>query len=316
MDMEKAMIIGSGMAGLSAGGYLRERGWDVTLLDKGRAVGGRVATRRVTNAAGACGRIDHGAQFFTARSEPMRSWASAHALPWWSHEGDTRFCGESGMNGLAKKLAEDLQVIREQRVVRLEKGARGWGVYTEQGDCFFADAIVLTAPVPQSLEILRSSSLGYPADLEDIQYDKCLAVLAVLKSPLSLPRPGVHQFDRGPVAWLADNQVKGISEIPTATLHATPAFSDTHFRGDREAAGRAMLDAAGIEVESFSVHGWLYARPAVMYSDVAPWISTAPPLLLAGDAFHSPRVEGAVLSGVAAAERLHAAIQPAAATSS
>ena len=67
--MKNCLIIGAGMAGLLAGTFLQENGIDVTVLDKGRGVGGRMATRRLGE-----GRADHGAQFFTVRSEVFASW--------------------------------------------------------------------------------------------------------------------------------------------------------------------------------------------------------------------------------------------------
>jgi predicted NAD/FAD-dependent oxidoreductase len=301
--MKNAMIIGAGMAGLTAACYLRESGWSVELIEKGRGVGGRVATRRVTNAAGASGRIDHGAQFFTAREEPMLSWAQAFGVEWWRDGEHVRFRGAEGMNDLAKAFAEGLTIHRQQRVVRLERDA-GWIAHTESGEKFSADAVILTAPVPQSLEILRRSEIAYDTALDGLNYDPCLAVLAILKKSTDLPMPGTQRFLDGPVAWMADNQMKGISEIPTATLHATPEFSAAHFRGDREAAGQAMIDAAGIDVESFVVHGWLYSQPKETHSDFAPLVCENPPLYLAGDAYYAPRVEGAVMSGLGAAERL------------
>ena len=279
------------MAGLSAACYLRERGWEVELLDKGRGVGGRVATRRVTNAAGEQGRIDHGAQFFTARAEPLRTWAKAFAREWYGDNEHRRFRGEQGMNDVAKAFAGGLDIHREQRVVRLEQ-EKGWLAHTESGDVFEADAVIMTAPVPQALAILDDSKIPYPDDLSAIEYDPCLAVLAVLDQPAGLSAPGVSEFKAGPVAWMADNQVKGISDIPTLTLHATPEFSEQHFRGDREIARQMMLEAVGIAAESFAVHGWLYARPRSTYPDFAPLICEAPALYLAGDAFYAPRVEG------------------------
>ena len=41
-------IIGAGMAGISCARALREAGREVVLFDKGRAAGGRMATKRVT----------------------------------------------------------------------------------------------------------------------------------------------------------------------------------------------------------------------------------------------------------------------------
>ncbi|MFW5812000.1 MAG: FAD-dependent oxidoreductase, partial [Alkalispirochaetaceae bacterium] len=62
------VIIGAGIAGLAAARELTRLGRSVRLLDKGRGVGGRMATRRFAG-----GRFDTGAQFFSARSRPFRS---------------------------------------------------------------------------------------------------------------------------------------------------------------------------------------------------------------------------------------------------
>src|SRR4051812_5903801 len=56
------LIVGAGLAGLMAGHVLADAGKRVVLLDKGRSVGGRMATRRIGG-----GLADHGAQFFTVR---------------------------------------------------------------------------------------------------------------------------------------------------------------------------------------------------------------------------------------------------------
>ncbi len=57
------LVIGAGMAGLTAAAELQRAGRRVLVLDKGRGVGGRLASRRIEGAA-----FDHGAQFITART--------------------------------------------------------------------------------------------------------------------------------------------------------------------------------------------------------------------------------------------------------
>jgi len=52
------------------------------------------------------------------------------------------------------------------------------------------------------------------------------------------------------------------------------------------------------------VHGWLYSKPSTVDPEpcmLASADTQLPPLALAGDAFNGPRVEGAVVSGWAAA---------------
>lgn len=64
MHIVDVAIIGAGLAGVAAAGDLIAAGKSVLLIDKSRGIGGRMATRRHAGT-----RIDHGAQFFTARSE-------------------------------------------------------------------------------------------------------------------------------------------------------------------------------------------------------------------------------------------------------
>ena len=70
------LVIGAGMAGLTAATELRSRGLRVLMLDKGRGVGGRLASRRIGEAT-----FDHGAQFITARDRrfaaAMHRWRQA-----------------------------------------------------------------------------------------------------------------------------------------------------------------------------------------------------------------------------------------------
>ena len=61
--MTKIAIIGAGLLGLTAAHDLKEHA-NVTLYEKSRGVGGRLATRRAEPFS-----FDHGAQFFKARSK-------------------------------------------------------------------------------------------------------------------------------------------------------------------------------------------------------------------------------------------------------
>ena len=77
------IVIGAGVSGLIAARTLQANGARVLVLDKGRGVGGRLATRRTQS-----GIFDHGAQLFTARDPQFRllveAWQAAGIVRPWS----------------------------------------------------------------------------------------------------------------------------------------------------------------------------------------------------------------------------------------
>ncbi len=311
------LVIGAGMAGLTAAAELQRAGRSVLVLDKGRAVGGRMASRRIGAAT-----FDHGAQFITARdprfAAVLEQGRQAGVIEEWCRgfaehaDGHPRWRGNPTMTAVMKHLARGLEVSLEKQIVTLRRAADRWSLETNTREVFSAASVVLTPPVPQSLALLDAG--GVPLSLETrsrlagIEYERCLAVLAVLDGPSRIPPPGGLTPTAGPIAWIADNQLKGISTDPAVTIHATHAFSLAHWDRDRQESGRRLLDEAapwlGAGIKTFQVHGWRYSKPMQVDEQPCVLVSQSPPLVLAGDAFAGPRVEGAALSGWAAAEAL------------
>jgi len=151
-----AIVIGAGLGGLLAAAGLQSGGARVLVLDKGRGVGGRLATRRTDS-----GVFDHGAQFFTARDPQfrlrveawqeagiVRAWAAGFALAdgTFKRDGETRFCGVTGMSSIAKHLAQGLDVRVNATVVRVQTEGPGWVV---RAPAFFPTPTGLRRPHPQ-----------------------------------------------------------------------------------------------------------------------------------------------------------------------
>jgi predicted NAD/FAD-dependent oxidoreductase len=311
------LVVGAGMAGLTAAATLRERGHEVLVIDKGRGVGGRLASRRIDAAT-----FDHGAQFITVRhprfAALMEDWRRQGVAEVWFRgsqgrpEGHARWRGTPAMTAVAKHLARGLEVRLGARLLALHRDGADWIGELESGESLRAGSVLLTPPVPQTLALLAAGGTELPSELQArlqaIGYERCLAVLALLAGPSRLPPPGGMAPRAGPIAWIADNQRKGISAVAAVTLHATAAFSEQHWDLDRTVSGRELLRAAepwlGAPVTEFQTHGWKYSKPLRIEQEPCLVLSEAPPLVVAGDAFAGPRVEGAALSGWAAAVAL------------
>jgi hypothetical protein len=308
------LIIGAGLAGLLAATDLQASGFHPLVVDKGRGVGGRLASRRIGSAT-----FDHGAQFITARTPRfaalLSEWHGLGLVTEWYRGTSAEHIywrGVPSITAVPKHLAKSLHVRLEMKMTALKQESSRWLAIFENGETVAAKAVLLTAPVPQSLALLAAGGVTLEASkreqLEALEYEPCLAVMAVLKGEANVPKPGFIRFDSGPVGWIADNQAKGISAVSAVTIHATPAFSLEHQEDDRQKMGQHLLEVAapwlGSEAAEFQVHAWRYARPKHEQDHPCLILNQSPALLIAGDAFGGPRVEGAALSGWAAADAL------------
>jgi len=313
------LIIGAGLAGLSTANDLQQAGHQVLVVDKGRGLGGRLAGRRIGDAT-----FDHGAQFMTAREPRFKAavadWIAAGvAEQWYSSypgqpNGHPRYRGVPTMTAVAKHLAIGLDIMRATRVVTVSRQQTGWLAELDNGNRVSADKLLITSPVPQTLELLKG--INIPADkyarLEHIEYESCIAVMAILDGPTAIEAPGAIALEEGPIAWISDNLQKGVSTVPAVTIHGSGEFSAEHIDHDRTQIGQQLIDAAAqylgsAQVTEYQVHGWRYSKPSIVDPDPCLLLSHGtdlPPLAVAGDAFAGPRFEGAVQSGWAAAKML------------
>ena len=76
-----------------------------------------------------------------------------------------------------------------------------------------------------------TAQVTMPEVLWRTDYDRTLALLAVLDRPSAVPPPGGVQ-GVAPFTFVGDNQAKGISDVPALTLHADPAWSAAHWDDD------------------------------------------------------------------------------------
>jgi predicted NAD/FAD-dependent oxidoreductase len=147
-----------------------------------------------------------------------------------------------------------------------------------------------------------------PEALWRTDYDRTLCLLAVCAGPTAVPEPGGVQGADG-FTFIADNRRKGISDIDAITLHADPAWSSEHWDTPVDEVHRALLDQArpwlgDTEVVESQVKRWRFATPRSIWPEATWSPDDVGSLALAGDAFAGPRVEGAAVSGLAAAAAL------------
>lgn len=321
--MEHCLVVGAGISGLLAAQKLHEHQVPVTVIDKSRGLGGRMATRRMDGAI-----FDHGAQFMTTRNRQFREmverWLGQQVVkPWYiGPQGNMRYVGAEGMTTVPKFLAKNLTVHTEHTVTHLSHDQGQWQLTCKNAEgatvSFEGDFLILTCPVPQTLQLLGRSEIELDYDDEEelkrIQYKRCISVLAQLNGPAGLPAPGAMDLNHRLLRWIGDNSVKGISEKPgTVTIHSSPQYAVQHWDSSDEERIPPLLEAAKpflkSTVESASAHRWRYSEPTYLFREKQPfrkpyYVNEELNLALCGDGFGGPRIEAAALSGLALAEDL------------
>lgn len=330
MTQHNIIIIGAGLSGLVAAKTLKEAGIHALLLDKGRSVGGRLATRRLAG-----GQADHGAQFFTARTAEFKqqvdAWLAEGLVRVWGYgwsdgslkrtanDGHPRYIVTAGMNALAHHLAEGLQVVIDTQVCKVEWTGDNWLIGDDAEGTFTADYVVMTPPVPQTVRIMDVNHVPLSEndrqELGRILYDPCLCGLLGVNGGVELPEPGAVQNFQEQIYWIADNQAKGISQECVVTVHANAPFSRENYDKPDDETLEKMRQVvkpylkAGATFGEAQLKKWRYSVPVTTYPKDY-YRSETLPIFFAGDAFGGRgRVEGAFMSGLHVAEALIKAIK-------
>lgn len=219
----RVAVIGAGIAGLACARTLAQAGCEVTVFEKSRGYGGRMACRDTP-----FGTHDHGAQYFTVRDERFARVLRLHpglCEHWTSNavrvmdplgrvaeatgrRKEPQWVAVPGMNHLARAwgqpLAQAGRVHLQARVTRIERDAmdaRRWQLQVESqegspGDSRNGggvahvqagfDQVMLAVPSVQAADLLRASSLA-PATqkaLAGVRVDPCWTLM------LAFPQAG------------------------------------------------------------------------------------------------------------------------------
>lgn len=289
------------MAGLSAARILVKKGYEVVVLDKGRGVGGRMSTRTINDA-----KADHGAQYFSVKTpefqELISELQSENIVAEWTipQRANVRYVGGKGMNTIPKRLAQNLNVVVTEKVILISENK----VKTESGNVYPFDNLIVTIPIPQITDLLNQSQIKISNQdqsvFESIHYTPCIAVMAVLNQPTDIMGGGII-LENQSVAWIADNFQKGITQMPTVTLHASAEYSNEHFEDNLQVVAKEMLASVNQyitpqNIQSFQVHRWKFSNAIKRYEDPFYQLESQN-IYLGGDGFGIGNVEGAFLSG-------------------
>jgi len=295
-------VIGAGMAGLAVARRLSDAGRSVTVFDKSRGLGGRMATRR----AGGF-RFDHGAQYFAASGERFLSLVENLTAKGLVARWGEDHVGVPGMSAPARVLAPQATIVTECTVSSLTRGAMGWSVSTTDGlaatdgNGVFA-GVVVAVPAPQAVPLLMSAGSNWDGAIR-ATYAPCWALMLGFAARTTLSEDRVRPGDEL-IAWIArDGSKPGRDPSGDAiVVHATPAWSRESLEETPERAAAALharfreLTGETADPSFIAAHRWRYALVEQPAGEPFFWDPSAR-LGACGDWCIGPRVEAAFDSG-------------------
>ena len=303
-------IIGAGMAGLACATRLAAQGHAVTVFDKGRGPGGRMATRRA-EVAGETLHFDHGAQYFTVRDErfaaQVRDWEAAGAVARWPAAGEGAWVGTPGMNAPIREMSRAQNAVFGVRIEAISRIGDGWQLRGEGAPDTLFDTVLIAVPAEQvgALALPHCPPLAQLAT--NSVSDPCWTLMVAFDHPLDAPDTLRHA---GAIGWAARNSAKpGRSGGECWVIQGSTEWSRAHLEDDAAEVIRLLLEAFANAVGASlpparhtAVHRWRYAMSGG--AGLGAFWDAEQRLGACGDWLLGPRIENAFLSGYTLAERV------------
>lgn len=276
----RVAVIGAGMAGAACAQSLRAGGCSVTLFDKARGPGGRMATRRVSGegTADSGWSFDHGAQFLQAGHARFRSvlrqasaagvlqaWQPRVHAAWPAPARREAWVPPAGMPALVQHLIDGTTLHLEWPVQRLqrERSSGHWTLVAADGrQAGPFEQVVLALPPAQAAALLAGHEESWASTLDQWPMAPCWTLMAAtpdLDWPWDACEPDTA---RSPLAWVARNDRKPGRSAPAGqalwVAHASAEWSAQHLEADPAQVQRQLSAALAALLPGGQAPRWIY----------------------------------------------------------
>jgi predicted NAD/FAD-dependent oxidoreductase len=316
-------IIGAGMAGLKAASTLHKAGFQISVFEKSRGLGGRMATRRTD-----VGLFNHGAQYVTARhpdfarfiDQARQSNAASVWHPRLNHansdhtanDGNTVLWhrGQPAMNKFVQPFVGPFGLQKQVKIAGIDKIDRNHFLLLDSDGKAHGpfDGVISTAPAPQALELLSPLATRFE-EIAKVDMAPCWAAMVAFDR--AVPTPFDALLHPGPViSWASKTEGKGPGHPELWVIHASADWSRAHLENNADQVANDLMaefeTALGTDlpsVVSVSAHRWRYARTETPLGK-SHLSGVNGRIIAAGDWCLGARVEAAFRSGKSAAHAL------------
>lgn len=327
MTKPSIAIIGAGISGLTLTHKLKDHA-HITIFEKARGVSGRMSTRRAEPYF-----FDHGAQYFTVRSQRFKTFLAPlfeqgiikEWLPKYveldnngnptNTENNTKkdpwYVGNPGMNAICKYLAKDLgpNIHVQTRVANLTQHDK-WTLTDDKGNTLGNyDWVISTAPAEQSKDLLPSIFSRHK-NITESKMLACCSLMLGFEKPLNLPFEAAN-VQNSDISWISENSGKpGRKSKYSLLIQSSHQWAEDHCDDDKDFILSHLINTTSkILKHDLSIadhkamHLWRYAF-AQQKETPSPLFDTSLKLAACGDWCIGGRVESAFESASELADKI------------
>lgn len=239
-------IIGAGISGLTLAKQLSHVA-EVVIFEKSRGVGGRLSTRYAEPFS-----FDHGAPFFTARSNAFQQFLAPYfacgLVQKWTGNVITLESGKKTsdkiwhephyvavptMNSLCKALIDNTVMMLNCEIVSIEnKKNHRWQLSNKNGQSYGPfDWVISTAPSPQTSTLFEKI---VPLDSLVSQYRSCYSLMLGFQRPWTQSWIAA-EIENSPLQWLFVDSSKPQRDknLTALVIHASHLWTESHLNEER-----------------------------------------------------------------------------------
>jgi len=329
-------IIGASISGLIAGKRLAQAGHEVTVIEKNRSLGGRLATVNLDGM-----NLDYGISHFEAKTKTFQTFVDelldeGNAKIWTEefslHDGENfyevdpnadvenHYISPKGMQSIARDLSRWVDVKSQEKAGGLtyigpdRRKKRSWMINLTDISVFECDAVIIATPAVEAYGVIQTSQNRTAARriirvIDEIKYDRSFALAATFDQ--EVPDWKGIVCEHSPLKWIGNESSKQEESEQTGLLiQSTTEFFRKNEEVDDETVIEQMLEEAAKVVgpwahqpKSTYLHRWKYFRALNPVNEFFMELEMEDaPLALIGDYLGGNSLENAFVSGYNLAE--------------
>ncbi len=260
---KQVLIIGSGISGITAAHFL-EMKFDVTIVDKGNFIGGRICSRKIDNYL-----FNHGAQYFTSKTKIFKNLLNL-AIKKQVIKKLEIFKNKSvyskfhSMRSFMSWYSGSLNIKQLKKIVKINYENKKFYCLTNK-ECFISDAVIVTAPAPQTFKIINNLDLEFSKNINDVNYYPCFCIMILLSKE---PKLNFYKSKHGIISLFSlEKSSKQTNNNYLFTIQTNPKFSEKLFFLDKkiiiDKVLREFLKIQELNMENIRLidyHKWLYSK--------------------------------------------------------